>query len=286
MNQERIGKFILELRTKKKMTQQELGNKIGVTDRAISKWENGRGLPDISLIEPLCKELGITVNELLSGEKIQKEQEKEKFEENIINTLNYSNKKIKTKKRIILSLLSIIIIILLILSTLFIIDINRMKNNKPVLFSTWGYEYAPPLNLDSISLENTIKEYLIKESESNTHHNNEKSFVALKTYLIKETEHNYYVYSWVLEEKYYIENNEIKNDSASSIPHKFELVKDNNEYILIDDTIPRDGGYYEQDMKNLFPLSIRKEMEKSHYDGTIEKLSSEIDYQVKLYFHK
>ena len=54
------------------MTQQELADKIGVTDRAISKWENGRGLPDLSLMKPLCDELGISINELISGEKIDK----------------------------------------------------------------------------------------------------------------------------------------------------------------------------------------------------------------------
>lgn len=66
MNQEKIGNFILELRKEKNMTQQELADKIGVTDKAISKWENGRGMPDLSLMKPLCKELGITINELIS----------------------------------------------------------------------------------------------------------------------------------------------------------------------------------------------------------------------------
>ena len=70
MNQEKIGKFILELRKEKNMTQQELADKIGVTDRAISKWENGRGMPDLSLMKPLCDVLGITLNELISGSLI------------------------------------------------------------------------------------------------------------------------------------------------------------------------------------------------------------------------
>ena len=74
MNQEKIGKFILELRKEKNMTQQELADKIGVTDRAISKWENGRGMPDLSLMKPLCQELGISINELISGEKIDKKE--------------------------------------------------------------------------------------------------------------------------------------------------------------------------------------------------------------------
>ena len=93
MNQEKIGKFIAKLRGEKNMTQQELANKIGVTDRAISKWENGRGMPDLSLMEPLCMELNITINELLSGEKVKKEEYQKKLEENILNTINYSTNK-------------------------------------------------------------------------------------------------------------------------------------------------------------------------------------------------
>ena len=68
MDQKKIGKFILELRKENNMTQQDLANKIGVTDRAISKWENGRGMPDLSFMNPFCIELGITINELFSGE--------------------------------------------------------------------------------------------------------------------------------------------------------------------------------------------------------------------------
>ena len=74
MNQEKIGKFIQELRREKDLTQSELASKLNVTDRAISKWENGRGLPDLSLIKPLCEELDISINELLSGEKLSKKE--------------------------------------------------------------------------------------------------------------------------------------------------------------------------------------------------------------------
>ena len=68
MNQEKIGKFIKELRNEKKLTQQELALKLNVSDKAISKWENGRCMPDYSIIDQLCKELGISIAELLDGE--------------------------------------------------------------------------------------------------------------------------------------------------------------------------------------------------------------------------
>ena len=95
MNQEKIGKFIAKLRKEKNMTQQELAKKLGITDRAISKWENGRGLPDYSLLQDLCDTLSISINELFSGEKISKEDYKTKAEENMSKLINdnYSKKK-------------------------------------------------------------------------------------------------------------------------------------------------------------------------------------------------
>ena len=98
MNQEKIGKFISELRKEKNMTQQELADKIDVTDRAISNWENGRRLPDLSLIKVVASELDISVAELLNGRKLNKE-ELEELKITINNLLEYNTmeeiKKIK-----------------------------------------------------------------------------------------------------------------------------------------------------------------------------------------------
>ncbi|MBQ2870354.1 MAG: helix-turn-helix transcriptional regulator [Bacilli bacterium] len=101
MNQDKIGKFISKLRKDKNITQEQLAEKLGVTSKSISRWENGRTMPDVSLFEPLCTELGITINELLSGEKINKKDYQDKFEENILNTINYSNEKLEKSRNII-----------------------------------------------------------------------------------------------------------------------------------------------------------------------------------------
>ena len=93
MDQEKIGKFIAKLRKEKNMTQNELAESLGITDRAISKWENGRGMPDLSLLTPLCEILGVSINELLSGERLDKKDYQEKLEENFINTIDYIDKK-------------------------------------------------------------------------------------------------------------------------------------------------------------------------------------------------
>ena len=84
MNQEKIGKFIAKCRKDKKMTQSELAEKLGVTDKSIGNWENGRNMPDLSLFKPLCDVLGITINDLLSGEKISKDKYQER---NVIGLL-------------------------------------------------------------------------------------------------------------------------------------------------------------------------------------------------------
>ena len=284
MEQDKIGKFIQSLRKEKNLTQQELADIIGVTDRAISKWENGRGLPDYSLLRPLSDALGISINELLNGERIEKEEQEKKFEDTIINTIRYSKKKLKNTKLIFGVILSLIVIILI---TLFGIDITRMRNNKPVFFSTWGFKYAPPINIDDVKIEKVIKTYLIEEDEENKRYDNEKSFVAMRTYLIKEDlKDKYYVYAWILQEKYYKDNDKIIKDTTSSIPYKFEVIKIDGKFIVNDYTIPRDGSYYNKDIKYIFPSSVLKDMNNVHFDGTIERLEIEIKEQVELYFHE
>lgn len=101
MNQDKIGKFILECRKAKKLTQSELAEKLGVTDKSISNWENGRNMPDLSLFKPLCEILDITINDLISGEKVTKDKYQEKLEENIISTIDYTNKKMSEKNNFI-----------------------------------------------------------------------------------------------------------------------------------------------------------------------------------------
>ena len=70
MNQIETGKFIAERRKEKSLTQEQLAEKLGVSGKAVSKWETGRGLPEVGLLLPLCRELGVSVNELLSAKAI------------------------------------------------------------------------------------------------------------------------------------------------------------------------------------------------------------------------
>ena len=130
MQQDKIGKFILQLRKEKNMTQQELADKLGVTDRAISKWENGRGMPDVSLMKPLCHELGITINDLLSGERVEENDEQAKFEETILTTIDYKDRKIKKNNRLLKIAFGIAGAFILSLIAMFAVDVSMMKQNN------------------------------------------------------------------------------------------------------------------------------------------------------------
>ncbi|MBQ5994383.1 MAG: helix-turn-helix domain-containing protein [Clostridia bacterium] len=84
MDQQKVGRFIAERRKLKKLTQAQLAEKLGITDRAVSKWETGRSLPDSSIMLELCELLEISVNELLSGEVIEMTNYNEKAEKNLL----------------------------------------------------------------------------------------------------------------------------------------------------------------------------------------------------------
>ncbi len=96
MNQVKIGKFIAECRKKINLTQMQLAEKLNITDRAVSKWETGKAMPDSSIMLELCDILGISVNELLSGEKISMENNNQKNEQLLLEMAKELEKKNKT----------------------------------------------------------------------------------------------------------------------------------------------------------------------------------------------
>ena len=112
MDQEKIGKFIASSRKEKKLTQEELAEKLNITKNAVSKWERGLSLMDMSLLKPLSEILGVSVNEILSGEKIDNEDIEKKSEENIIKLTELINLKSMKYGIIGMALFSIILILI------------------------------------------------------------------------------------------------------------------------------------------------------------------------------
>lgn len=118
MDQIKIGKFIAECRKKNNLTQMQLAEKLNITDRAISKWENGKGMPDSSIMLDLCNELKISVNELLSGEVLEMNSYNKKLEQNLIDIVKQkeeSDKRILTME-IAMGVASIIIFLILVMT--------------------------------------------------------------------------------------------------------------------------------------------------------------------------
>ena len=112
MDQVKIGKFIADCRKKANLTQMQLAEKLGITDRAISKWETGKSLPDSSLMLSLCDILGITVNDLLSGEVIEMDNYNKELENNLLELVRQKEESDKRllKLELVVGILSMVVL--------------------------------------------------------------------------------------------------------------------------------------------------------------------------------
>ena len=102
MDQVRTGKFIKAIRKEKNLTQREIAERLNISEKTVSKWETGNGMPEVGLMLPLCELLEISVNELLSGERLDEKLYQKRAEENIMELLQ---EKAEAKKRIVMSVL-------------------------------------------------------------------------------------------------------------------------------------------------------------------------------------
>lgn len=111
MDANATGRFIAELRKQKGYTQKELAEKLMVTDKAISRWETGKGLPDTSLLKPLGDILGVSVGELLSGKRLEEAEMKDQADKMILESLNYSRRMAASMMKVILFMIGIALMI-------------------------------------------------------------------------------------------------------------------------------------------------------------------------------
>lgn len=113
MDQIRVGKFIAESRKALGLTQRQLADALDISDKTVSKWECGKGLPEVSLMLPLCRILGISVNEMLSGERLNEANYKERAEENMMDLIKENA---ENKKRMALSVICGVITVIAVCS--------------------------------------------------------------------------------------------------------------------------------------------------------------------------
>ncbi len=126
MDQVKIGKFIAECRKRKNFTQMQLSEKLNITDRAISKWETGKGMPDSSLMLELCKILDISVNELLSGEMIEMKEYDKKSEELLLKMTQ--EKENRDKELLNMEIFIGILVSIILISCVFVSSFVNMQN--------------------------------------------------------------------------------------------------------------------------------------------------------------
>lgn len=130
MDQKQIGKFIAERRRAQNLTQRQLADALFISDKTISKWECGNGLPEVSLMLPLCEKLGINVNELLSGECLSETQYFEKAENNMLDLMK---DRTSAKTKVIVTAVSTTITILSVLALIFIVGFVEMPVGVRIL---------------------------------------------------------------------------------------------------------------------------------------------------------
>lgn len=184
MDQEKIGKFLKKLRLDKNLTQDQLANKLNVSDKTISKWENGRGLMDISFLKPLSEILEVSILEILNGERISYDNIADKSGEIIENTLIFNKKELQLQKLKIIFSMSISFIFIILSILLINQSLNYMrysndlddksniqdkfsfKNNITIYKKTLDSSDYFPFN--SLKIKNIFSELSLINEKSNT----------------------------------------------------------------------------------------------------------------------
>lgn len=238
MNQELIGSFIQERRKAKKLTQVDLSEKLGVSDRSVSKWERGVCLPDISLFKPLCNELDITINEFLNGKK-------DNNEDGVVNYIKYQRR--KNKFKLFLSIIiSILVIVFSILLIYFVNNYNKIKIYR-VSGESENFTYTNAMLITS-NMKNIYYDGKIESKNSNISVN-DITYMALKcddkmieggSYILngiisENYGYNEYFSDEILEklDKWYIEITYKNNNKelTERIKLTFESEMNNNNFI-------------------------------------------------------
>jgi transcriptional regulator with XRE-family HTH domain len=255
MNQEKTGKFISKLRKEKKLTQADLAEKMGVSINAVSKWERGLSFPDVSLYKSLCDELGISIEELINGEKGNSEEAKEKA---IFKTIDENNKTKKKSKNIII-ILCIIILIFIVIGLLY-------YNLKLKVDLDTHSDYLYKVAIDYLKEEEIAYNPDSKNKDFNV-------FYAYHGFGIEKNGNYRNVYMWIFSDSYYLdEDNGLESSSGFSMPYKF--VFRDGKVIRVE--VPKDGNEYVESIKKMFPGIIAIEVLNFHTDKNINKLMNEV----------
>lgn len=261
MQQEKIGNFIAQCRKKKNLTQSQLAEKLNMSDKSISKWETGKGMPDSSIMLELCNCLGISVNELLEGEYLGEEQYQERADEDIINIVKEPVRNKKVKNKTIVIMISIILGLLVV--TLSIIFNSLFKSTNYITDSNYLYD---------IAVEHLKSRY----SDSYKNEENWQVFYTYKGFGISDDGKYKYAYMCIKGESYYMKDGNLCLGSGSVNSYRFTFK--GNEILKCERV--KDGAESGKSIRELFPRDLRKEILES--DTTV--LNQEQEKKVKEYY--
>lgn len=135
MDQIKIGKFIAQSRKELGWTQRQLADELAISDKTVSKWETGKGLPEVALMMPLCEVLGISVNELLSGERFAESEFKERTERVIMDLVRERE---ENKKKVVLAVVSAVVTVVATLTIILMAGLLQMEQWQRVLLTGIG----------------------------------------------------------------------------------------------------------------------------------------------------
>ena len=202
MNQIKIGNFISKLRKEKKLTQDDLAEKLNVSTKSVSRWETGRNMPDYSILKDLCEILDISVNELINGEKVEKDKIIEEYDNNLINVLKEYKRMKKVKNILLFILLGIAIFIIQAICVYGFISIlvasakvevdTDVKNYNSYMFENAKEMYQDKWGMDETIFPREIKEDMdVKDYKMVYYDPWDKQFLSYL--IIKYDDNNYQV---------------------------------------------------------------------------------------------
>ena len=136
MDQVKIGRFIKAMRKEKNLTQREVAERLNISEKTVSKWETGNGMPEVSLMLPLCELLEISVNELLSGERLDEKRYFEKAEQNIMSLIQ---ERAEAKKKIIIAIITVVVISIAGIAIVLIAGLLEMETWLRIVLTVFAF---------------------------------------------------------------------------------------------------------------------------------------------------
>ncbi len=277
MDQMKIGSFLKELRKEKELTQEQLAEKLNVSNRSVSRWETGSTLPDISILIELAEFYDVDIKEIIDGERKSEEMEKN-LKEQLITVADYSEKRSNKKLKKVVFIMSALFFVLSVVIIVFFTS-HGMQSEVDT------YPVYKQVYLNNDSVIKLLNDYVVSNMSDEGYGNSGK-FAGIKIFSTEEkSSGHYYVYAWVVESRYSYEAGVLSEINGSSYPCRFEITRENDTFNVLKADIPRDGSYYGEDLDKFFPYYVREQIYDIHEDKNIADVYDDVLDRAKEYYN-